>query len=69
MNKNGGVWNGLGLAAAMPFLLAAAVLLGYEAGHFFDRRFLTTPILGIIGLLTGIVAGFVVIFRMASWLK
>ncbi len=69
MKKKGGMWKGFGLAAAMPVQLVVAVLLGYEGGHFLDRRLLTTPWLGIAGVLVGVAVGFIGIYRMGSWLK
>jgi F0F1-type ATP synthase assembly protein I len=63
------MWKGLGLALTMPFQLAAAVFLGYWAGHFLDGGLGTAPWLGIGGMVAGVLAGFYFIYLMGLWLR
>lgn len=45
-----------GLLLAIPTLLIVAPLVGFFLGSWFDRRFKTTPWLGILGLVLGFAA-------------
>ena len=44
-----------GLLLAIPTLLIVSPLVGFFAGGWFDRRFGTSPWLGILGLVLGFV--------------
>jgi len=46
-----------GLLATVPFLLAAPPIIGLLIGRFLDNRFNTTPILTIVFLALGFIAG------------
>jgi len=45
------------LLATVPFLLAAPPIIGLLIGRFLDNRFNTTPILTIVFIVLGFVAG------------
>ncbi len=45
-----------GLLLAIPTLLIVAPLVGFFLGSWFDRRFKTTPWIGIVGLVLGFAA-------------
>jgi ATP synthase protein I len=47
----------VGLLTTIPLLLAVSPLIGYFMGHFLDRKFGTEPLIGIIFLILGFVAG------------
>lgn len=46
-----------GLLATVPFLLAAPPIIGLLIGRFLDNRFNTTPILTIVFIVLGFIAG------------
>jgi ATP synthase protein I len=50
-------WRQIGLLSTIPFLLALAPIVGYLLGNYLDRRFGTSPWLGIVLLGLGFVAG------------
>ena len=45
-----------GLLLAIPTILIVAPLVGFFIGNWLDRRFKTSPWLGIIGLILGFAA-------------
>lgn len=47
----------VGLLTTIPLLLAVSPIIGYLIGRFLDRKFHTDPILSIIFLVLGFVAG------------
>jgi F0F1-type ATP synthase assembly protein I len=53
--RSGGL-RSAGLLLAIPTLLIVAPLVGFFAGSWVDRRFKTTPWLGILGLILGFAA-------------
>ena len=59
----------LGLLTTIPMILAAAPLVGYFLGRWIDGKVGTEPILSLVGLGVGLVAGVretVLILRKAS---
>ena len=48
----------MGLLSTIPFLMAVPPIAGLLIGRFLDKRFNATPVLTIIFLLLGFVAGF-----------
>lgn len=56
---------GLGYYSSLSFQVAAAVGVGFALGWWLDRKMGTTPILAILGMLMGGVAGFVNVYRLA----
>lgn len=46
-----------GMLLAIPTLLIVSPLIGFFAGDWLDRRFRTSPWLGILGLVIGFAAG------------
>ncbi|MCY0898697.1 MAG: AtpZ/AtpI family protein [Firmicutes bacterium] len=58
-------FRGVGVAAALAAQLVVAIVLGYGIGHWLDGRLHTAPWLTIIGVLMGIVAGFVGLFQLS----
>lgn len=55
---------GVGLAALMAGQLIAFIVVGFLLGHWLDGVFGTAPWLTVIGVLVGIIAGFVGLFRL-----
>jgi ATP synthase protein I len=60
---DGSVWRGLAELSAIGMTLVVATVLGLAGGYFLDRWLGTSPFLTIGGLLLGIAAGFVNLFR------
>lgn len=58
-------WRGVGAGAILAVQLIVAVVLGFLVGRSLDHLLHTTPWLTIIGVLVGIVAGFIGIFRLS----
>ena len=56
-------WKALGELSAVGLTLVVATVLGLAGGYYLDGRLGTSPWLTLIGLLLGIVAGFVNLFR------
>ena len=56
-------WNALGELSAVGLTLVVATVLGLAGGYYLDRWLGTSPWLTLIGLLLGIAAGFVNLFR------
>ncbi|NMP21011.1 AtpZ/AtpI family protein [Sulfobacillus sp. DSM 109850] len=56
----------MGMAAAMATQLVLAIVLGFLLGHWMDGLLHTSPWLTIVGVLAGIVAGFVGLFHLSK---
>lgn len=56
---------GLGYYSSLSFQVAAAVGVGFGAGWWLDRKIGTTPILAVLGMLMGGLAGFLNVYRLA----
>jgi ATP synthase protein I len=59
-------WKSLGEVASIGMTMVAATMIGLGAGYYADRWLGTTPWLTLVGLLLGIAAGFVNLFRSAK---
>jgi ATP synthase protein I len=53
----------LGEVASIGMTMVAATMIGFGAGYYADRWLGTSPWLMLVGLLLGIAAGFVNLFR------
>lgn len=56
-------WRSLGDLASIGITLVVATVIGLGAGYYGDKWLGTTPWLTLVGLLFGIAAGFVNLFR------
>ena len=56
-------WRALGEVATVGITLVVATVLGLAGGYYGDRWLGTSPWLTLIGLVLGIAAGFVSLFR------
>jgi ATP synthase protein I len=56
-------WKALGELSSIGLALVVATVLGLAGGYYLDRWLGTSPWLTLIGLVLGIVAGFVNLFR------
>jgi ATP synthase protein I len=56
-------WKALGELASVGVMLVVATVIGLAGGYYADRWLGTAPWLTLIGLLVGIAAGFVSLFR------
>jgi ATP synthase protein I len=56
-------WKALGELSAVGITLVVATVIGLAGGYYLDRWLGTSPWLTLIGLLFGIAAGFVNLFR------
>jgi len=56
----------LGALAGVGLTLVVATVLGLAGGYYLDRWLGTNPVFLLIGLLFGIAAGFVNLFRAAG---
>jgi ATP synthase protein I len=56
-------WRALGELSAVGLALVLATVIGLAGGYYLDRWLGTSPWLTLIGLLFGIAAGFVNLFR------
>lgn len=59
-------WKSLGELASIGMTMVLATVIGLGAGYYGDRWLGTSPWLMLAGLLLGIVAGFVNLFRSAK---
>ena len=59
-------WRSLGEVASIGMTMVAATMIGLGAGYYADRWLGTSPWLMLVGLLFGIAAGFVNLFRSAK---
>ena len=58
-----GTWKALGELSSIGIALVLSTVIGLAGGYYADRWLGTTPWLTLAGLLFGIVAGFVNLFR------
>ena len=58
-----GAWKALAELSAVGMTLVMSTIVGLAGGYFADKWLGTTPWLTLIGLVLGIVAGFVNLFR------
>jgi ATP synthase protein I len=56
-------WKALGQLSTVGLTLVVATVIGLAGGYYLDRWLGTSPWLTLVGLLSGIVAGFVNLFR------
>jgi ATP synthase protein I len=56
-------WKALGDLASIGITLVVATVIGLAGGYYLDRWLGTSPWLTLVGLLFGIAAGFVNLFR------
>ncbi len=56
-------WKALGELSTVGLTLVVATVIGLAGGYYLDRWLGTSPWLTLVGLLFGIVAGFVNLFR------
>jgi len=56
-------WRALGELSTIGLALVVATVIGLAGGYYLDRWLGTSPWLTLIGLLFGIAAGFVNLFR------
>lgn len=56
-------WKALGELSTIGLTLVIATVIGLAAGYYLDRWLGTSPWLTLIGLVLGIAAGFVNLFR------
>ena len=56
-------WKALGELSTVGLTLVVATVIGLAGGYYLDRWLRTSPWLTLIGLLLGIAAGFVNLFR------
>jgi F0F1-type ATP synthase assembly protein I len=64
--KKGGKYTAAGLYITVPTLMAAAILIGFFAGHWADGHFGTEPYLTLVGLALGFGAAAREIFRLVK---
>ena len=58
-----GTWKALGELSSIGLTLVISTVIGLAGGYYLDRWLGTTPWLLLIGLVLGIAAGFVNLFR------
>jgi ATP synthase protein I len=58
-----GAWKALGELSSIGLTLVVATVIGLVGGYYVDRWLGTTPWLLMVGLVLGIAAGFVNLFR------
>jgi ATP synthase protein I len=56
-------WKALGELSTVGITLVVATVIGLAGGYYLDRWLGTSPWLTLVGLLLGIAAGFVNLFR------
>lgn len=56
-------WKAVGEVAQLGMTLVVATVIGLAAGYFADRWLDTKPWLTLVGLVLGIAAGFLNVFR------
>lgn len=61
-----GAWKALGELSTVGLTLVIATLIGLVGGYYADRLLGTSPWLLLLGLVLGIAAGFVNLFRSVS---
>lgn len=68
-HRRGSAFRGVGIAAVLSAQLAFSIVAGFLLGHWLDGVFRTAPWLTIVGVLLGIVAGFIGLFRLSRVLS
>ncbi|MBI5493055.1 MAG: AtpZ/AtpI family protein [Deltaproteobacteria bacterium] len=62
--NNGGLFKNLAMLSSMGITMVASTFIGLLIGIYLDRFFSTKPVLTIIFLIFGIIAGFKNMFDM-----
>lgn len=60
-----GLVRGVGIAFTLTFQLSASVLLGYFLGNWLDGLLHTAPWLTMVGVMAGVVAGFLGLYHLS----
>ena len=61
-----GTWKALGELSSIGLVLVVATVIGLVGGYYLDRWLGTSPWLLLLGLVLGIAAGFVNLFRSVT---
>ncbi len=61
-----GTWKALGELSSIGLVLVVATVIGLVGGYYLDRWLGTSPWLLLVGLVLGIAAGFVNLFRSVT---
>jgi ATP synthase protein I len=61
-----GTWKALGELSSIGLVLVVSTIIGLVGGYYADRLLGTSPWLLLVGLVLGIVAGFVNLFRSVT---
>ena len=61
-----GTWKALGELSSIGLVLVLATVIGLVGGYYLDRWLGTSPWLLLVGLVLGIAAGFVNLFRSVT---
>jgi ATP synthase protein I len=61
-----GAWKALGELSSIGLVLVVATIIGLAGGYYADRLLGTSPWLLLVGLVLGIAAGFVNLFRSVT---
>ncbi len=61
-----GTWKALGELSSIGLALVVATIIGLVGGYYADRWLGTSPWLLLVGLVLGIAAGFVNLFRSVT---
>ena len=61
-----GTWRALGELSSIGLVLVVSTIIGLVGGYYADRLLGTSPWLLLVGLVLGIAAGFVNLFRSVN---
>jgi ATP synthase protein I len=61
-----GAWKALGELSSIGLVLVVSTIIGLVGGYYADRLLGTSPWLLLVGLVLGIAAGFVNLFRSVT---
>jgi ATP synthase protein I len=61
-----GTWKALGELSSIGLVLVVSTIIGLVGGYYVDRLLGTSPWLLLVGLVLGIAAGFVNLFRSVT---
>jgi ATP synthase protein I len=61
-----GTWKALGELSSIGLVLVVSTIIGLVGGYYADRLLGTSPWLLLVGLVLGIAAGFVNLFRSVT---
>lgn len=61
-----GTWKALGELSSIGLVLVVSTIIGLVGGYYADRSLGTSPWLLLVGLVLGIAAGFVNLFRSVT---